>query len=337
MAAALSALLSPPAFDGTLNDVPPALADPAPSGAEEVQVVNGDFSGVGAGALGTPPTNHNFETAGATVGSPPPNHGFSNGFTDWTLTGSPSIQSGGPGGNYTQLGPGHKALSSAFTLDTRAQIVTLNVAAVNTGTFQWKLNVYSGPTFATKTTKFYTSCPTTCTTWSAYSLDVMAWAPLGQPIKIELERFLGDLKVDDVGVGQEILAGWTPTAGDKVSLPTGGPTGAYGKTSTTIISSAFTVDAEGQNAEVDLRVESASGSYGIHVLSGTGYGYSKSEIRSAPAIVLTKDQHDAFTRQIRTQMPYGTKWDRDKVWSVYKNVYSKHSDWLDSIRPYFGR
>ncbi len=270
---AIMAVLFQTAYHGPLNQVEEAFAAPTPSGAQPTQVVNGDFSGVGLGEVGTPPTNHDFETAGSTVGAPPTNYDFSTGdFTGWTLTGSPTIQSGGPGGYYAQLAGGHKIKSSAFAVDATAQALTFNVAAVNAGTFQWILKIYSGADYSTVTTKYYTSCPTTCTSWNSYSLDTIPWQ--GQSIKIEVQRYLGDLKVDDVAVGQVVLSGWTPTAGDKVSRETGGPTGAYGKVSTAIVSQPYTVDSNGQNGAVDLKVESSSGSYNIYVLSGPGYGTS---------------------------------------------------------------
>ena len=251
----------------------PAFADPTPSGALPTTVINGDFSGVGLGEVGTPPTNYDFETAGGSVGTPPSNYDFETGdFTGWSLTGSPSVQSGGPTGYYAKLLSGQRVLSSAFTVDSSAQSLTFDVAAVNSGTFQWQLNIYSGATYSTKTSKYFTSCPTTCINWNSYSTDAVAWQ--GQSIKVEIQRYLGDLKVDNVVVEQEILVSWSPTAGDKVSRQTGGPTDAYAKTSTTIISQPYTVDSEGQNGTVDLKVESASGSYTIYVLSGSGYGTS---------------------------------------------------------------
>ena len=250
-----------------------AFADPTPSGALPATVINGDFSGVGLGEVGTPPTNYDFEAASGSVGTPPTNHNFSTGdFTGWTLTGSPTIQSGGPGGYYAQLASGHKIKTAAFTVDAAAQALTFSVAAVNSGTFQWKLVIYSGPDYSTTTTKAYTSCPTTCTNWNSYSLDAIPWQ--GQSIKVEVQRYLGDLKIDDAAVGQIVLSAWTPTAGDKVSRETGGPTGAYGKVSTAIVSQPYLVDSNGQNGTVDLKVESASGSYTIYVLSGSGYGTS---------------------------------------------------------------
>ena len=91
-------------------DVPVVRADPSLSGASPVDIVNGDFSGTGLGEVGTPPTNNALETAGGSVGSPPSNNGFGTGdFTDWTQTGTPTIQSGGPTGDYARLATSSRA------------------------------------------------------------------------------------------------------------------------------------------------------------------------------------------------------------------------------------
>ncbi len=84
-------------------------ATPTLSGAQPLNVTNGDFSGSGLGTVGTPPTNSDFETAGSTTGTPPTNNDFETGnFTGWTLTGSPTVQSGGPTGYYAELTSGQK-------------------------------------------------------------------------------------------------------------------------------------------------------------------------------------------------------------------------------------
>jgi RHS repeat-associated protein len=279
------------AFSTPVSNVPLALADPSPSGAEQVQLANPDFSGVGLGDVGTPPPNYDFETASSDVGTPPANNDFASGdFTSWEVTGTPTVQSGGPGGYYAQLASSQKIKSSAFTVDSSAQVLNINVAAVASGTFQWKFNIYSGAGYSTKTVKTITTCPSTCTNWSGYSIDVIPW--VGQSIKVEIERYLGDLKTDDVAVGHEVLDAWTPIAGDKISRLTGGPGGAYAKTTTTLTSSAFTLSSDAQNATIDLKIDSASGSYDVHVLSGTGY--------STQTQVLYSPQADNSTWLTRT-------------------------------------
>src|SRR5688500_13929367 len=96
----VSAFIFPSVVDVT-NQAQTAKATPTLSGAKRMEIPNGDFSGVGMGEVGTPPTNHGFETAGGTVGTPPSNHTFLNGLTDWTtITDTPTILTGGPTGDY---------------------------------------------------------------------------------------------------------------------------------------------------------------------------------------------------------------------------------------------
>jgi RHS repeat-associated protein len=256
---------------------PIALADPALSGAITTDVVNGDFSGAGLGEVGTPPANNDFETAGGAVGAPPSNNGFGTGdFTDWTPTGTPTIQTGGPNGDYARVDSSEDLKTAAFTVASNAQSITWQMAAVNAGTFQVIYRIWYGAGHTSGgTAKFITACPTTCTNWNTYSIDAVEWR--GQSIKLEVERYLGDLKLDEVAVQMEAVPSWEPSSagGHRISRETGGPGGAYVKTTTTSVTSqAYTLSADAQQAEIDLKVDSASGSYDIYVLSGATYATS---------------------------------------------------------------
>ncbi len=56
---------------------------------------------------------------------------------------------------------------------------------------------------------------------------------------------------------------------------------------------------------------------------------------SIPAIVLTKEDHDAITKLLFDRLPRGTEHSRERVWAVYQEAYSKYPDGLDAIRRYF--
>ncbi|MEX0784302.1 MAG: hypothetical protein WD557_16800 [Dehalococcoidia bacterium] len=275
---------------GSKLEFPPeasiARADPALSGAITTDIVNGDFSGEGLGEVGTPPTNNDFETTGGTVGTPPSNNGFGTGdFTDWTVTGTPTIQTGGPNGDYARLDASEELRSASFTVASNAQSLTWQMAAVNAGTFQVVYRIWHGAGHTSGgTTNYIGSCPTTCTNWNAYSIDAVQWR--GQSIRVEIERYLGDLKLDEVAVQTEAVPSWDPASagGHRVSRETGGPSGAYAKTTTTAITSqAYTLSADAQEAEVDLKVDTGSGSYTIQVLSGPTYSTSTTVYSGAQA------------------------------------------------------
>ena len=106
-------LIFPTVYKDGRPKVETAHASPTLSGATPVDIINGDFSGTGLGEVGTPPANSGLETAGGVVGTPPTNYDFETGnFNNWTTTGSPTVNSGGPDGYYAQFASGQKALSS---------------------------------------------------------------------------------------------------------------------------------------------------------------------------------------------------------------------------------
>jgi len=268
----ISAFIFPSVLDVA---APPeiALATPSLSYAKPMFIPNGDFSVPGKGAVGTPPTNYDAETAPATVGTPPSNYDFETGdFTGWTVTGSPTVNASGPTGYYAQLGSGQKVQTAAFTVDSTAQSFVFDVAAVNSGTFQMKIVIHYGGSYASSTTKYITSCPSTCTSWNQYRLDAVAWQ--GQSIKMTFERYLGDSKVDNFIVGREEFRNWTASNGENLVRKTGGPSDGYVQSKGTLTSPAFTVDSLTQNGEIDLKVESGATGYSVKVLSGGSYSTS---------------------------------------------------------------
>jgi len=269
----ISALAFPAVYQPLSGQIAVAHATPALSGAFGTEIPNGNFSGVGLGAVGTPPTNSTFQSASTPAGTPATNYNFETGdLTGWTVTGTPAVHSGGPTGYYAQLGGGQGLLSSAFTVDSNAQTLNFDIAAVNGGAFYWYINIYSGSGYATESSHFLSSCPTSCTNWNTYTFDAVAYQ--GQSIKVEVKRYYGDLKADNLGAMMTVVPGWSPNDGSRISRQTGGPNGAFADISTPVTSQAFTVDSSAQNATVDLKEVSASGSYTVNVLSGTGYSTS---------------------------------------------------------------
>lgn len=52
-----------------------------------------------------------------------------------------------------------------------------------------------------------------------------------------------------------------------------------------------------------------------------------------PAIILTKEEHQAITRELAKRSPEMTN--LKKAWKVYQEVYKDYPAWLEAIRPYF--
>lgn len=64
-------------------------------------------------------------------------------------------------------------------------------------------------------------------------------------------------------------------------------------------------------------------------------GLTAKEIANAPAVVLTRADHQAVTAALRDAMPYGKVYDSQRIWSELQRVYANFPDWLDAIRHYF--
>ena len=179
---------------------------------------------------GGSPSNFDFETAGGPVGSPPLNHNFATGdFTDWTKTGTAVVESGGPStsGKYAKLGNGGSGsgtiISSAFTVDASAQIMSFQRAWLGTGGTNYLfVNVLYGTNYGSSKSVYSTYCA--CTgDWEQIDFSVNEWR--GQSIKIKLQgyRYAG---VTDVGVGRTELVDWTMEY-DMAFRQPDGPTGYY--------------------------------------------------------------------------------------------------------------
>ena len=52
-----------------------------------------------------------------------------------------------------------------------------------------------------------------------------------------------------------------------------------------------------------------------------------------PAIILTKDEHKLFTKELLDETKTATT--LPELWKAYEKVYASHPDWLKAIRPYF--
>jgi RHS repeat-associated protein len=65
--------------------------------------------------------------------------------------------------------------------------------------------------------------------------------------------------------------------------------------------------------------------------------FSELDIANAPAVIMPKAEHDLLTSKLRSKLRYGVVWERERVWPVYQEVYSKYPDWLKAIEPYFKR
>jgi RHS repeat-associated protein len=189
--------------------------DPTPSGADPIYPLNHTIDGK-TESVGTPPANSGFEQAGGPVGTPPPNYdlqtapidsvtvpngGFETGtFANWTLTGSPTIQSDQTRGYWGSLGSGHAITSSAIAVPSSAQALTYQVGHLTTNNYSWvKVYVLNGTNFGTSTLVRDDYC-FACGNWSNTTLDLAAYR--GQTIKLKFSQYQGTIGINDVKVQQ---------------------------------------------------------------------------------------------------------------------------------------
>lgn len=56
--------------------------------------------------------------------------------------------------------------------------------------------------------------------------------------------------------------------------------------------------------------------------------------REAPAVLLTKTDHAALTKALRTELPYGQPYTKEQISTAYKKVYRDNPEWLKVALDY---
>jgi YD repeat-containing protein len=291
---------------------PVVNATPSLSGAKPFDVLNGDFSGAGLGQVSAT-TNSDIESPGGAVGTPPTNFDFSTGtLTGWTGAGS-TVQSGGPGGSYGLVSSG-TLVSSAFTIDSSADFLTLEVST--SGQYAYEISILYGPTYSSKSTRNF-GCIGTCSSgWHTTELD--AAGHRGESVKIEVKKTLySNISVDDVGIGTSIAPGWFPSQGLQMTVGTGGPTGDYlqlSGTTNNVVSAPIAVDANAQNMSIDVQL--VSGVAALEVLSGPTFGtatqleaYSSVGGWSTKTYGITQYAGETIKLRMKTTVSTTVRWD----------------------------
>jgi hypothetical protein len=210
------------------------------------------------------PTNHDFESAGYSVGTPPENSAFTNGPTGWSVSGTVSTVSGvGPYASYASLGNGGggsgTAVSSAFTVDSNAQVMSIDYMLAGTGgTNTLFVEVMSGATYSQSSTVANISCA--CTTgWTRRDFDVSQWR--GHSIKIKVTGYRL-VRITHVGTARIELADWTVNQGvvERVSGFATGFVASLKAGNTTITSAPYVLGASAQSLSVPLKFAASNAS-----------------------------------------------------------------------------
>ena len=242
-------------LDHTLDGDPTILGQPQ----------NADFESAPEG-VGSPPTNADIETAPADVVTVP-NGDFETGsFANWTLTGSPTIQSDAPHGYWARMGSNSQEItSSAVAIPASAQSLLADIYFQ--GQNSW-VEVYalSGPTFGTSTQLMYEYC-SNCG-WKLRYVDLSAYR--GQTIKLRFRARYSPVGIDAVKV-QQVFPGYD-SGGAHARLVDGSDHYASLGSGSWIATDPFALDAGAQSATVEVKGAAVNSQYVMAIATGPGYG-----------------------------------------------------------------
>jgi RHS repeat-associated protein len=261
---------------GTLFDPP---APPVPSGADPPYPLNhtldGDPTVLGQpqnadfetepGAVGSPPTNYDLETAPIDVVTVP-NGGFETGtFSDWTLTGTPTIESDQTHGYWARMGSGGQEITSAaLAIPQSAQSLVADVYFQ--GGSSW-VEVYalSGPNFETSTQLMYEYC-SNCG-WQTRFVNLTAYR--GQTIKVRFRARYSPVGIDAAKV-QQVFPGYD-TFGTHAREAAGSDHHVKLNQAAWIATDPFTLDDSAQFGTVEVAKSSSTSQYAVAIATGPSY------------------------------------------------------------------
>lgn len=228
---------------------------------------NADFEDA-PGTVGTPATNSGLQTSPSSVVTVP-NGTFASGtFANWVTSGTTTIQTSGPTGDWARLDSSSASITSdAITVPSNAQELVYDINYVSTtATSGVEVFVLSGVGYGTST-KIATDTCNSCGAWSTSFQDITAYR--GESIKLRFRRPAGTNQVglDNIDV-QEVFPGFETTGSPARKVDSGD---AYAELRGKLTTSAFTVDAATQFFTVDVKKISTTASWEIEVAEGPSY------------------------------------------------------------------
>jgi RHS repeat-associated protein len=252
---------------------------PTPSGVEPAYPLNhtldGDPTVIGQ------PQNADFETEPGVVGSPPPNFDLENApvdvltvpngdfesgsFSDWTVTGSPTIQSDGTHGYWARMGSnGQTITTAALEIPQSAQTIITDVYFQ--GQSSWvEIFALSGPSFGTSTQLMWDYC-SNCG-WQSRSVDVSAYR--GHTIKIKYWARYAPIGIDAVKVKQN-FPNFT-SAGNHIRSVSASDHAALLDDNSWIATDPFTLDEAAQFGTVEVKGNAGNSQYSIAISTGPSF------------------------------------------------------------------
>jgi hypothetical protein len=221
--------------------------------------------------------NFNFDALSYTTGTPPTNNNFETGdLTGWTVTGTVTVEAGGPGSSlyYARMTNHSVITSSAFSIPTNAQVISFDRQFID-GSDGVKLEIAPGPSYSTWT-QIYVETNGPISPWTTKRANITSWAGQSVKARFTATRLIG---IDNAAVLSVIHPSWTTwVAGTPYSNvpeePPDGPSGNYSKLDNgeKIWTSPFTIPANGTTiAEIRRTYFTGSSGLSIYVLTAPDY------------------------------------------------------------------
>ncbi|MGI8553119.1 MAG: RHS repeat-associated core domain-containing protein, partial [Dehalococcoidia bacterium] len=185
-------------------------------------------------------------------------------FPGWTVAGSSSRATEQGGNTYAGM-HGGSLTTSSFTVDPTAQYGSLRIYGLSGSGNSYTIKVLSGTNYATATQ--VASGYATPSVWSTIPFNIVPWQ--GQPVAVQVIQTTYDIGIDEVGLQQIAVAGWTPNG--NASEISGGPTGNYVSTDNVLTSNAFTLDPSVQQLKLDYKGVAPATSFYVKLLSGANF------------------------------------------------------------------
>jgi RHS repeat-associated protein len=167
---------------------------------------------------------------------------------------------------YARISKDHSVTTAAFTVDSSAQSATVSMTGASTVSDQYKIEVLSGPTFATATQVWVnTSTPDS---WHAVQVNLAPWQ--GQSIKVRITWLYGAVGADDIALQQMIAPGWQMT--DNPYVLTDPDSNRYLSTNGELLSDPFTLATDVQQISLRHRGSGSANTFFVKLLRGPTFG-----------------------------------------------------------------
>ncbi|MEZ4617249.1 MAG: hypothetical protein R2867_17300 [Caldilineaceae bacterium] len=188
-------------------------------------------------------------------------------FPNYTATGSLAriVEAGGNG--YARLGSSGTLTSAPFTIGSSVQQLSLSLSGLTTRSDQYRVELLSDPNYSTAT---QLGLGTVSDSWQQFAYNVSAWQ--GQAVKLRIASVysLGAVGVDEIGIQEITLPGWTVTGATEVVDEGNG--NHFASTTGEMLSDPFVLDPAVQQISLRYRGDDgAADTFYVKLLRGANF------------------------------------------------------------------